>query len=243
MRLKATLEYDGTSFHGWQVQPGLRTVQGIVEEALSRMMDQKVRVIGSGRTDAGVHALGQVVHFEAPKQIPPRNVAMGLNTLLPRDVRIVECTEAPDGFHARFSATGKRYRYLVLNRAAPTALLRNRVWHIRTPLDEEAMAAAASHLTGRKDFTAFRSAGDDGTTIRDLKELSIIRDEDFLNLSFEADGFLKHMVRNITGALMEVGSGRMTPQDILDMIRSRSRDGAPKKAPPQGLTLVEVFYP
>ncbi|UCF31802.1 MAG: tRNA pseudouridine(38-40) synthase TruA [bacterium] len=242
MRLILTLEYDGTSFHGWQVQPGLRTVQGVLESALERMMGESVRIHGSGRTDAGVHALGQVAHFDSPRDIPPRSVAMGLNTLLPRDVRAKGCLEAPEGFHARFSATGKRYRYTILNRSAPTALLRNAVWHIRAPLDVPAMREGASHLLGRKDFAAFRSSGDEGTTVRNVRILTIEREFDLLVLSFEADGFLKHMVRNITGALVEVGRGRLGQRKIEDILRSQSRQNAPKKAPPQGLTLVGVSY-
>jgi tRNA pseudouridine38-40 synthase len=242
MRLVLTLEYDGSQFHGWQIQPGLRTVQSTVEEALTEMMGASVRAKASGRTDAGVHALGQVMHCDVTRDIPPENVMMGLNSLLPPDVRVMECREALGEFHAQYSAMGKLYRYEILNRFQPTALFRDRVWHIRRPLDEEAIRSGSSYLIGRKDFAAFKSAGDDGTTTRDLRRVDIVREKDNLTLTFEADGFLKHMVRNLTGALVEVGLGRLTPEDIRDILESRSRENSPRKAPPQGLTLVEVFY-
>ncbi|TNF45995.1 tRNA pseudouridine(38-40) synthase TruA [bacterium] len=242
MRLILTLEYDGSQFHGWQIQPGLRTIQRTVEEALGEMMGASVRAKASGRTDAGVHALGQVMHCDVTREIPPENVMKGLNSLLPPDVKVVKCRKASEGFHAQYSATGKLYRYKILNRSQPTALHRDRVWHIRRPLDDKTMKIGASYLVGKKDFAAFKSAGDEGTTIRDLRRIDIVREQDTLTLIFEADGFLKHMVRNITGALVEVGLGRLTPDDVRDVLDSRSRDNSPKKAPPQGLTLVEVFY-
>jgi len=241
-RLVLTIEYDGTFFHGWQVQPGLRTVQRDMENALTCMMGQTIRVSASGRTDAGVHALAQVAHCDVPKRIPPENVALGLNSLLPGDVRVVDCRWAPEGFHSRFSATGKRYRYLILNRRKPTALLRNRVWNVRHPLDLESMRAGAFHLIGEKDFFAFRSSGDPGTTVREMREISIEQNEDIVTIFFEANGFLKHMVRNITGALVEVGKGRMSPGDLKKLLDAGSRLNAPRKAPAQGLTLMEVYY-
>jgi len=242
MRLILTLEYDGSQFHGWQIQPGLRTIQATVEEALEKMMGASVRAKASGRTDAGVHALGQVMHCDVTREIPPENVMMGLNSLLPPDVRVMNCRKAPEGFHAQYSAAGKLYRYNILNRFQPTALLRDRVWHVRRPLDDEAMRIGASFLIGKRDFAAFKSAGDEGTTVRDLRRIDVVRERDTLTLTFEADGFLKHMVRNITGALVEVGLGRLTPEDVRDVLDSRSRENSPRKAPPQGLTLVEVFY-
>ena len=206
------------------------------------MMGSKTVVVGSGRTDAGVHALGQVAHSDVTRAIPPWNIMMGLNSSLPADVRVLECTSAPEGFHAQRSASGKSYRYIILNRAAPTALDRHRVWHIRQPLDLPAMQAAAALLVGEKDFASFKSSGDDTTTVRNLRTLSLEREKDRILLYFEANGFLKHMVRNITGALVEVGLGKLTLSDIEDLLRSRSRERAPRKAAPQGLTLMRVFY-
>jgi len=241
-RIKLTLEYDGTGFSGWQIQPDERTVQGVVQECLSSMMGGRIRVIGSGRTDAGVHALNQVAHADVTREIPAVNIMMGLNSSLPRDIRVVRCEDTDKTFHAQRSATGKTYRYTILNGPRPTALDRHRVWHIRQLLDLASMIRGASHLKGRHDFTAFKSAGDETTTVRDLRILDIHREGEHVLLIFEANGFLKHMVRNITGALVEVGLGRLTSDDLSVLLASRSRDRAPRKAPPQGLTLLEVRY-
>jgi tRNA pseudouridine38-40 synthase len=241
-RIKLLLEYDGTDFSGWQVQPEMRTVQGELQDALSRMMDAPVKVVGSGRTDAGVHALGQVAHAEVPKDIPSTNITMGLNSSLPRDVRVLDCEDVPAAFHAQRSARGKLYRYVILNSTHPTALDRDRVWHIRQPLDLEGMDSGASFLRGKHDFASFKSAGEDTTTIRDLRRLDIVKEGEQIALLFEANGFLKHMVRNITGALVQVGLGRMQADEVKNVLDSLSRDNSPPKAPPQGLKLVEVYY-
>lgn len=241
-RIKLTLEYDGTAFSGWQVQPDQRTVQGVLQECLTEMMGAETKVTGSGRTDAGVHALGQIAHADVARNIPAVNIMMGLNSALPGDLRVLECMEVPGTFHAQRSATGKIYRYTILNRSMPTALDRYRVWHLRRNLDLGAMKRAAEHLKGRRDFAAFKSAGDETTTVRELRRLDIDRSGDHIVLTFEADGFLKHMVRNMTGALVEVGLGRLRPGDIKMMLDDGSRDNAPRKAPPQGLVLQEVIY-
>ena len=241
-RIKLLLEYDGSDFSGWQVQPGVRTVQGVLQEGLGRMMGQRVCIVGSGRTDAGVHALGQVAHADVPRDIPPGNIMMGLNSSIPRDVRVIGCSRAPEDFHAQRSAAGKLYRYVISNRPAPNAIDRNRVWHIRQPLNPEDMRVAARFLVGCKDFAAFKSSGDETTTIRHLRTLEIHAEKDRISLYFEANGFLKHMVRNITGALIEVGLGKITGEDLNNLLLSRSRDAAPRKAAPQGLTLMKVYY-
>lgn len=241
-RIKLTLEYDGTDFSGWQVQPDERTVQGVLQDSLSSMMGSEIKVIGSGRTDAGVHALRQVAHAEVTRDIPAVNVMMGLNSSLDKDVRVLHCEDTSESFHAQRSATGKTYRYIILNVSQPTALDRYRVWHIREPLDLKAMVEGAAHLVGEHDFAAFKSAGDETTTIRNLRELDIKREGDHIVLTFEANGFLKHMVRNLTGALVEVGQGKLASEDMRRLLDARSRENAPKKAPPQGLTLVQVTY-
>jgi len=241
-RIKFLLEYDGSEFSGWQVQPEARTVQGVLQEALTRMMGTRTGIVGSGRTDAGVHALGQVAHADVSKNIPPWNIMMGLNSSMPGDVRVIECSPASRDFHAQRSASGKLYRYTILNRPAPTAVDRYRVWHIRQSLDLEAMRSAALLLVGQNDFAAFKSSGDNIPTVRKLRTLQIDREKDRLLLYYEADGFLKHMVRNITGALVEVGLGKMTGEDVKNLLLSRSRDNAPRKAAPQGLTLMKVYY-
>ena len=241
-RIKLILEYDGTDFSGWQVQPDQRTVQGVLQESLSKMMGARISVVGSGRTDAGVHALMQVAHANVTRDIPAVNILMGLNSDLPGDVRVLQCEEASETFHAQRSATGKTYRYTILNAPQPTALDRYRVWHIRQPLDLEAMRQGADHLVGEHDFEAFKSAGDETTTVRSLRQLDIRREGDRIVVIFEANGFLKHMVRNMTGALVEVGLGKLASKDIKRLLDSRSREKAPGKAPPQGLTLVQVAY-
>ncbi|MDF1526615.1 MAG: tRNA pseudouridine(38-40) synthase TruA [bacterium] len=241
-RIKLTLEYDGTDFSGWQVQPDQRTVQGALQESLSNMMGSQIKVIGSGRTDAGVHAVEQVAHADVTRDIPATNIMMGLNSSLDRDVRVLECVDTEPAFHAQRSATGKTYRYIILNGPRPTALDRYRVWYIRQPLDLEAMAQGAAHLIGEQDFAAFKSAGDETTTVRTLRKVDIKKTGDHIVLLFEANGFLKHMVRNLTGALVEVGQGKLFPDDIRRLLLGRSRENAPKKAPPQGLTLMQVTY-
>ena len=241
-RIKLTLEYDGTEFSGWQVQPDQRTVQGELQESLSNMMGSQIKVIGSGRTDAGVHAVEQVAHADVTRDIPAVNIMMGLNSSLGKDVRVVNCEDTAQEFHAQRSATGKTYRYIILNGSRPTALDRNRVWYIRQPLDLEAMVEGAAHLIGEKDFAAFKSAGDETTTVRNLRKVDIKVEGEHILLLFEANGFLKHMVRNLTGALVEVGQGKLVPDDIRRLLLGRSRENAPKKAPPQGLTLIQVTY-
>jgi tRNA pseudouridine38-40 synthase len=242
-RIIMVVEYDGTAFHGWQLQPGLPTVQGALEQALARMMEEPVRVIGSGRTDAGVSAEAQVAHADVPKPIAPDRVAMGLNTMLPSAVRVLECLWAPPSFHARYSAGSKVYRYRILNRPRPTALLRDRVWWVRPPLDLAAMREGAGHLVGTHDFSAFRSAGEEGNAVRTIGTIAIEREGDLVTLWFEGDGFLKHMVRNITGALMEAGLGRYPPGHVRELLDEKSRLDAPRAVPPWGLTLVRVHYP
>jgi tRNA pseudouridine38-40 synthase len=241
-RIKLVLEYDGTAFSGWQVQPDERTVQGVLQECLTEMMGADTKVTGAGRTDAGVHALGQVAHADVARDIPAGNIMLGLNSVLPRDLRVLDCLDVPGTFHAQRSATGKVYRYTILNSPRPTALDRYRVWHLRRKLDLDGMKRAAEHLAGKHDFAAFKSAGDETTTVRDLRRLVIERSGDHITLTFEANGFLKHMVRNITGALAEVGQGRLEPDDIKRLLDAGSRDNAPGKAPPQGLVLLEVIY-
>ncbi|MCJ7499616.1 tRNA pseudouridine(38-40) synthase TruA [bacterium] len=241
-RIKLTLEYDGTDFSGWQVQPDQRTVQGVLQECLSNMMGSQIKVIGSGRTDAGVHAVEQVAHADVTRDIPAANIMMGLNSSLEKDVRVLNCEDTAQEFHAQRSATGKTYRYIILNGSRPTALDRNRVWYIRQPLDLEAMVKGAAHLIGEQDFAAFKSAGDETTTVRNLRKVDIQMEGEHIILFFEANGFLKHMVRNLTGALVEVGQGKLVHDDIRRLLLGRSRENAPKKAPPQGLTLIQVTY-
>jgi tRNA pseudouridine38-40 synthase len=246
--LKLTLEYDGRGFQGWQAQAaGQRTVQAVLAEALERLTGERVAVHGAGRTDAGVHALGQVASVTLARATPrPDALRDGLNALLPPDASVLAAEEAPDGFHARKSALGKHYRYLVLCRPARPSLVAGRVWHRRAGLDAGAMAAAAGALVGRHDFSAFRAAaGAARRPVRTLSRLSVEPDPaggGLLRIDLEADGFLTHMARIIVGTLVEVGRGRIAPGRVGEILEGRDRRAAGPTAPAEGLYLVAVRY-
>ncbi len=251
--LRLVLEYDGTGFHGWQAQPGRaerRTVQAVVELALERLLGEPVTVHGAGRTDAGVHALGQVASVVLERAtMAPEAIRDGLNALLPEDVAVRLVEDAPAGFHARKSAIGKHYRYLLLCRQARAPLLRRRVWHRRGRLDLEAMARAAVPLVGRHDFSAFRAAaGQAKHPVRTLRRLTVAPDpagevEGLVRIDLEADGFLMHMARILVGTLVEVGRGRLAPEATAAILAGRDRRAAGPTAPAHGLYLVAVRYP
>jgi tRNA pseudouridine38-40 synthase len=241
---KLTIEYDGSAFHGWQRQRSDRTVQETIEQALSRMTGEKVTVIGSGRTDAGVHARGQVAGFQTTSRLDARIFFNGLNSLLPDDVRICACDQMPEGFHARFDVRCKHYRYHILNRPIAPAIGRQFVWHIRKPLNIAAMSKAAAILVGTHDFKAFEGTGSPRAhTVRTVTA-STIRTTEGGNLTYdiEADGFLRFMVRNIVGTLVEVGRGKRTAEEMKAILASQDRSRAGATAPPQGLFLIEVSY-
>lgn len=243
--LRLLLEYDGTAYSGWQRQAEDRTVQAELEEAIERMTRRKVAVIGAGRTDAGVHALGQVANVRVDTRIPPDALLKGLNSLLPADIAVRACAEVPDHFHARFDARRKIYRYHILNRAARAAVGRQYAWFIHRPLDIDAMQAAAQALVGRHDFKAFESAGSPRAhTVRAIASAGWEVDDAERRLRFtvQADGFLRCMVRNIVGTLVAVGLGKIGPGDIAAILSSRDRRRAGATAPPQGLFLVRVDY-
>lgn len=243
--IKLVLEYDGTNYHGWQSQTGSgnETIQETIERALSSLTNDKKSIFSSGRTDAGVHAMGQVANFQTQSTIPASAWAPALNHLLPADIRILASEEAPDDFHARYSARTKVYKYCILNRRAPTSLYRNYAWHINLPLDFARMRRAAAALQGRHDFSSFRGSGCTAkSAVRTIKSVIIRKNGDFMELWLEADAFLQYMVRNITGTLVEVGLGRFSPADVKRILESKDRAAAGKTAPPQGLYLVRVNY-
>jgi tRNA pseudouridine38-40 synthase len=243
--IKLILEYDGTNYHGWQSQrgSGMPTIQDALEEALRKLTKENIRTVSSGRTDAGVHALGHVANFPTQSRIPAEAWTPALNSLLPADIRILASEEVPADFHARFSAKGKQYRYLVLARRAPPALRRNHVWHVDRKLNLAAMQRAALVLVGKHDFSSFRSAGCSAKTpVRSLKALTIRKKGDCIEFTLEADAFLMHMARNIVGTLVEAGLGRLTHDDVKRILRSRDRTKAGGIAPARGLYLVTVFY-
>ncbi|TMB08893.1 MAG: tRNA pseudouridine(38-40) synthase TruA [Deltaproteobacteria bacterium] len=245
--LKLTLEYDGAPFVGWQVQPNGASVQGAVEDAVEKLCGARARVTGAGRTDAGVHARGQVASLDPPRELPLSAWTAGLNAHLPPEVACVRAEEAPPGFDARRWARGKRYVYAVVRSPVRSPLWRGRAWEVRRPLDVAAMTAALPHVRGRHDFSALRAADCPArTTVRDVRELSIRSDElrqgELVEVRIEATAFLKHMVRNLIGTLVEVGHGKRSPESLEELLDSRDRTRAGPTAPPHGLLLDEVFY-
>jgi len=244
--IKLTIEFDGTAYHGWQSQTNAVTVQDTVTAAVNTLTGEECSLTGSSRTDAGVHALGYVCNFHTRSVIPADKFAFALNTLLPEDIVIKDSQEVPDDFHARFSARGKTYRYLIYNSVFPTAIMRNRAYHIYYPLDITAMQAAASHFAGTHDFYAFSAAGRSvKTTVRTITSATVTRlvqDDNLIAFEITGDGFLYNMVRIIAGTLIEVGIGKLKPDDIPDLIAGMDRRKAGRTAPAHGLYLVEVFY-
>lgn len=238
------LEYDGTEFHGWQLQPGKRTVQGELEEALVKLTGSPHRVVAAGRTDAGVHALEQVAHFKTRSNLEPFEFKGGLNALLPADMSVLNVREAPLNFDARRSAKGKIYRYLILNRKERPAIDRHRVWHIRELLNIEAMRVAGEHLVGEHDFRSFRGQRCSAkTTVRKIRRIEIKRERgNLITIEVEATAFLRQMVRAIVGTLVEVGRGRWEPERVAKALMARDRRLAGPTAPPHGLYLVKVLY-
>lgn len=241
---KLVVEYDGSSYHGWQRQQGVLTIQEVIELRLEVMLGGPVHASASGRTDAGVHARGQVVSFASRTRLSPGEIQRGLNSLLPPDIVILAADEVPGSFHARFSAVSKTYAYHILNRPVPSALERGSAWHIRRPIDADPVRQSLEIIKGRRDFSAFMAAGSSVTsTERTLYRAELERpDEDHLVFSFEADGFLRHMVRNLVGTLVDVGKGRISPDGFSAILESRNRQRAGMTAPAHGLYLVAVHY-
>jgi tRNA pseudouridine38-40 synthase len=242
-RYRAVVEYDGTGFSGWQRQQGQRTVQGVLEDTLKEMVGESVFVRGAGRTDAGVHADGQVATFDLETQIPPHGLLRGLNSVLPEDVALVDVALAPDDFDARFSARGKVYRYTVWAHFVRSPLRAKRAWHVRQPLDTEAIRAAAAALVGEHDFRAFRASDcDRRTTRRIVRRIEVDRQGAVLTIDVEATAFLKNMVRILVGTLIDVGRGRIEPQAVRRMLETGDRAAGGMTAPAHGLTLLRVIY-
>ncbi|HXS79226.1 MAG TPA: tRNA pseudouridine(38-40) synthase TruA [Gammaproteobacteria bacterium] len=247
-RIALGLEYDGTDFVGWQIQKTGRSVEGTLAAAVSFVAGAPVTVHGAGRTDAGVHALHQVAHFDSSVTRTPRQWLLGINSNLPPDVAIRWVREVPAGFDARRSAVSRRYRYTVLQQAARPALLRRRAWWLRQALDCGAMTAAASAWLGEHDFSAFRGAGCQAKSpLRRLTSVAIARRPQgagsLVTFEFTANAFLQHMVRNFVGTLVAVGSGELTLPEATRIFELRDRREAGVTAPPEGLALVEVRYP
>jgi tRNA pseudouridine38-40 synthase len=243
-RFAAGLEYDGRAYSGWQNQPGLQTVQDTVQRALSRVADSPVECTCAGRTDAGVHALAQVVHFDSEAARSERNWRLGANTYLPADVSVAWLREVPGHFHARYAALARSYRYLILNRESRHALVHGRATWQRRPLDEERMHAAAQALVGEHDFSAFRAIECQAKSpVRRMSSLRVARHGEWVVLEVTANAFLHHMVRNIAGLLMSVGNGDSSPERVAQVLAGRDRKASAATAPADGLYLAGVRYP
>jgi tRNA pseudouridine38-40 synthase len=246
-KFKLTIAYDGTGYEGWQVQKTGTGVQEKVESALAHLFPSKPQVHGSSRTDTGVHAMGLVAHFEVPGaegDIAPARLLLGINAWLPPDIRVLAAARAGAGFHARFDATGKQYRYLVWNHPAVNPLLRDRAWHVKRSLDIATMRQAAKSFVGRHDFRSFRSNPDYDTesTVRTLWRFDVKKSGPLITFVIEGDGFLYKMCRGLVGTLVQVGEGKIQSGDLPGILEHRDRRVAGMTAPASGLVLWKVFY-
>lgn len=243
-RYRLTIEYDGRAYHGFQAQDGLPTVQGAIETAVTAFCGQTVRIAAAGRTDTGVHATGQVIHIDLDRTWPARTVMDALNAhLMSEAVAMLDCGVVDDDWHARFSATGRRYLFRLLNRPAPPVLDAGRVWHVKKPLDADRMQAAAQALVGFHDFTTFRDIGCQARSpLRTLDVARVTRIGDEVRLEFEARSFLHSQVRSMTGTLVQVGLGRWTVDAVAAALAARDRAACGPVAPPDGLYLTGVVY-
>jgi tRNA pseudouridine38-40 synthase len=243
MVLKLTLEYDGSNYSGWQLQPRQDSIQGRIEAALERILSVPIRVFGSGRTDAGVHARGQVASISIPREFDPAELQRALNAILPNDIVVIDISAAPDDFDPRRAARSRVYEYRVLNRKVASAFEYRYSWLVRDQLDLAALNRAARIFVGEHDFAAFRSLGTEvRTTVRGVISSEWTRDADVFIYHVEANSFLRHMVRAMVAAMIEVGRGKLTLEKIAAILAGLDRHAAPANAPPGGLYLVEVRY-
>jgi tRNA pseudouridine38-40 synthase len=249
--VKLTIAYDGSDFHGWQLQPGLPTIQGALHDAIRQITQEPITIHGASRTDAGVHALGQVAHFKTHSTIDPQEIQRGMNALLPPTVRIVAAQEVGQDFHARWLAQGKTYRYRIYRGEVLPPFDHRRAFHYPWPLDEAAMSAAARAFEGQHDFSCFAAStgSEEDDKDRDMQRIihssEIIRDPQRDEIAYVVRGrsFLRYMVRKIVGTLIEVGKGRLAPSDILEIFAARDRSRSGPTVPPEGLYLVSLEYP
>ncbi len=240
---KVTLEYDGAAYSGWQRQVRQPTIQEALESAIERISQTPTPVIGAGRTDAGVHALGQVASFQSDRGLAPEEWKRALNGVLPPDISVLSLDTVTDDFHARYSARAKRYVYRILNRSERAALERQRLWHLAKPLDIDAMRRAAAPLVGCHDFSSFQgSPTDTENPVCHVTSLEVESTGEVVQLEVEADRFLKQMVRAIVGTLVEVGLGKRAPEEMKKILAARDRRAAGYTAPPHGLYLIRVRY-
>lgn len=241
--IKLTIEYDGSGYVGWQRQPSGPTIQETIETSLMTITGEDIKLLGSGRTDSGVHALGQVANFRTGTALSPTELQKGLNSLLPKDIVITAAEDAEPGFHAQLSAKNKTYIYKILNRPFPSALLRDRAWFVPYPLKARLMNEAARTLVGEHDFRAFAQSGATvKSTVRTVLRAGVTKRKDILEFSIEADGFMKRMVRLIVGTLVQVGKERISPVEFYGILESGEKTKFVHAAPARGLYLKEVKY-
>lgn len=241
--IKLTIEYDGTNYLGWQRQRTSPTIQEVIEKSLGKITGEKITIYGSGRTDTGVHALGQVANFRTESALDPETFQKGLNSVLPGDIVITKAEEAEPDFHSQLSAKSKTYTYKILNRPHPSALLRQRAWYIPYPLSIKRMNEAVRCLAGEHDFRAFAQSGKEvKSTVRTVLSAGFSTHGDITEFRIEATGFLKRMVRLIVGTLIQVGKERISPEQFRDILESGIKDKYVHAAPPWGLYLIEVRY-
>lgn len=244
MRIALGIEYDGSAYNGWQRVASGTGIQQRVEEALSGVADESIEVVCAGRTDSGVHAAAQVVHFDSRAERSERSWLLGANSNLPDDINVSWVRLVDDGFHARYSALSRTYRYLILNRLVRSALHRQRAWWVHQPLDTEAMQRGVACLIGKHDFSAFRAAGCQArTAVREVMAADVIRDGDWVSLTITANAFLQHMVRNVVGLLVAIGKGERQSSWAASVLQGRDRKQGGVAAPAHGLMLIAVQYP
>ncbi|GAB6099878.1 tRNA pseudouridine(38-40) synthase TruA [Halanaerocella petrolearia] len=244
--LKCTVAYDGTNYHGFQRQPKqshVATVQGKIEDAISKLIKQEIDIVGASRTDADVHAKGQVFNCQIDSSIPTEKFALALNTKLPDDIVILKTIEVDSEFHARYHNQGKRYFYQIYHDYFMSPFWRNHAYHVYRPLDLEAMKEAAQYLIGKHDFSSFRAKGCNAKTpIRTILELSIEKEDELITINVHGDGFLYKMVRTMVGTLIQVGLGKLKPEQMEDILAAKDREVAGPNAPGYGLFLEEIYY-
>lgn len=241
--IKLVISYDGTCYHGWQCQPDLITVQETLIKAVERIVNHKIKLYGGARTDSGVHAMAQVANFHTVSKIETKNLLRGLNSLLPGDIRIKGVYDVEESFHSRYSARSKTYVYTILNRPFDSPFYTRYVWHIPYPLNVPSMNRAIKYIKGEHDFSAFKKKNESYSShIRCVLRSGVKKRGDFIYVFIEATGFLRYMVRNITGTLVLIGQGRLKEDSISEILASKDRDMAGPTAPARGLFLKEIYY-
>lgn len=241
--IKLTIEYDGKKFGGWQKQPNKLNIQGEIEKAIEEITGEKIDLNASGRTDAGVHSLGQVANFKTNSKIEIEKIPIAINSKLKQSIRIIKAEEVEENFHARYSCKGKKYRYIINNSKYGSAIYRDLEYHMPIKLNVEAMQKGIKYFEGEHDFKGFKASGTSSkSSVRTIYNAKVIQEGERIIIELEGNGFLYNMVRIISGTMVDVGLGKIKPEEIPEIIESKERSRAGKTLPPQGLYLVEVYY-